>query len=641
MGRTAVLSIVLLAAAAVRADSFRWINAAGGTYADAANWAPLGPPGAADDAVFDAPATYTVAFNADAACANFNVYAGQVWLDLDGHALEASDYVVIAAAPGGDARLFPLPGTFTAAYVSLYGGEGLAELRASGAGTVVQAGELYLDGPTLAIAELGGEFRAVNFSAYGDEFGPAEIFVVGEHSAATVSERFHVTKNAYVTIHAGASATAEILSVWDGDFRADDPNTTVIVGNDVSVLALTGNAEARLGLFAGARLEAAEMWIARFDPNAITATASVGAGASLDIAGRLLISDRGGLFVENARAECGSLDAFVGQLSVFDPGGSMTVHGALTAIGGPGGLSPITVEDGGQITAATTYARGANVFVDGALFSTAGAFVAQTDPNGVTNVFIRGGGVLEADSISLDGAGPGGGTLCSLEGRDAEIRAAATLTADPFTQIYVENGPGIIAAPQFDLDGTLLVFDRARVEGNLTNRGQVYVAGPGSRVLDLVGDYRQELNGRLDFAIYGPSSYGALRATGNLHFLGGSVIIQPAGYQPVKGDVFDLLDFASAENLGATLFLGALSPGLEWDASDLFVTGELRVVGEGTCFGDINGDGVVSLADLTTMLANFGTVGSATPEQGDLDGDMDVDIADLANLLSVFGTTCE
>ncbi|MFN0136776.1 MAG: dockerin type I domain-containing protein [Phycisphaerae bacterium] len=58
------------------------------------------------------------------------------------------------------------------------------------------------------------------------------------------------------------------------------------------------------------------------------------------------------------------------------------------------------------------------------------------------------------------------------------------------------------------------------------------------------------------------------------------------------------------------------------------------------CPGDVNGDRVVDLTDLATLLANFGTAEGATREQGDLDADGDVDLVDLATLLANFGTSC-
>jgi hypothetical protein len=62
--------------------------------------------------------------------------------------------------------------------------------------------------------------------------------------------------------------------------------------------------------------------------------------------------------------------------------------------------------------------------------------------------------------------------------------------------------------------------------------------------------------------------------------------------------------------------------------------------GPAPCPGDVNGDGVVDLADLALLLAHFGTLNGATVGDGDFDGDADVDLADLALLLSAFGSTC-
>jgi hypothetical protein len=63
-------------------------------------------------------------------------------------------------------------------------------------------------------------------------------------------------------------------------------------------------------------------------------------------------------------------------------------------------------------------------------------------------------------------------------------------------------------------------------------------------------------------------------------------------------------------------------------------------LGPTPCPGDINGDGVVELNDLTILLAHFGTLSGATAADGDLNGDGDVDLDDLAQLLSRFGTSC-
>ena len=67
----------------------------------------------------------------------------------------------------------------------------------------------------------------------------------------------------------------------------------------------------------------------------------------------------------------------------------------------------------------------------------------------------------------------------------------------------------------------------------------------------------------------------------------------------------------------------------------------IALVGDAVpCTGDLNGDGVIDISDLATLLANFGMAAGATFEDGDSDGDGDVDIADLAALLSNFGVSC-
>lgn len=57
------------------------------------------------------------------------------------------------------------------------------------------------------------------------------------------------------------------------------------------------------------------------------------------------------------------------------------------------------------------------------------------------------------------------------------------------------------------------------------------------------------------------------------------------------------------------------------------------------CPGDLNGDNIVSLGDLATLLSNFGRSGASYGD-GDLNQDGNVDLNDLAQILSLFGTTC-
>jgi hypothetical protein len=56
-----------------------------------------------------------------------------------------------------------------------------------------------------------------------------------------------------------------------------------------------------------------------------------------------------------------------------------------------------------------------------------------------------------------------------------------------------------------------------------------------------------------------------------------------------------------------------------------------------TCNGDFNGDGVIDLTDLSTLLAQFGCTSGCS---ADMDSDGDVDLTDLATLLALYGHTC-
>jgi len=68
----------------------------------------------------------------------------------------------------------------------------------------------------------------------------------------------------------------------------------------------------------------------------------------------------------------------------------------------------------------------------------------------------------------------------------------------------------------------------------------------------------------------------------------------------------------------------------------------IRLTGAGhLCPGDLNGDGVGGLEDLTLLLSNFGRVGGVDFFDGDFDGDDDTDIEDLTVLLSRIGRFCD
>ena len=84
------------------------------------------------------------------------------------------------------------------------------------------------------------------------------------------------------------------------------------------------------------------------------------------------------------------------------------------------------------------------------------------------------------------------------------------------------------------------------------------------------------------------------------------------------------------------------------DAGAIMTGGDFELIGgfwagaaeDEFCFGDLDGDNDIDLADLAQLLGNYGTPSGAVYEDGDLDADGDVDLADLAGMLAAYGTSC-
>ena len=128
-------------------------------------------------------------------------------------------------------------------------------------------------------------------------------------------------------------------------------------------------------------------------------------------------------------------------------------------------------------------------------------------------------------------------------------------------------------------------------------------------------------------------------ATSQLIWRVGNVVADPMFVNPASGD-YHLAAGSPAINGGDPYFVPT--------DGETDIDGDPRVIGirvdigadEFRLLGDLDADCDVDLSDLVQLLANYGTSGGATIEDGDLDGDADVDLADLASLLSAYGESC-
>src|SRR5262245_34633459 len=117
----------------------------------------------------------------------------------------------------------------------------------------------------------------------------------------------------------------------------------------------------------------------------------------------------------------------------------------------------------------------------------------------------------------------------------------------------------------------------------------------------------------------------------------------PAGWETVDLGIFPprTHDWAILTSHVTQLAFWTITPGEPTNFPGLRVgTDNIRIAWSAApCLGDLDGDGVVGLSDLTLLLSHFGAT-EAEAADGDLDGDADVDLADLTILLSRFGAIC-
>jgi hypothetical protein len=181
--------------------------------------------------------------------------------------------------------------------------------------------------------------------------------------------------------------------------------------------------------------------------------------------------------------------------------------------------------------------------------------------------------------------------------------------------------------------GHLPVFFDLRVppridSDDVIDFGEVFQGDPADEVLTVWNDGDVALwttDGIADL------SY-SISASAGFTAPGGTFVESPGG---AANEHVIVMDTSTTGSMVGTLTIFSNAP----DEPSRIVT-LLGEVLPSTCFGDLDGDDDVDLADLAILLAHYGTTSGAGYADGDLDGDGDVDVADLAQLLAVYGTTC-
>jgi hypothetical protein len=115
------------------------------------------------------------------------------------------------------------------------------------------------------------------------------------------------------------------------------------------------------------------------------------------------------------------------------------------------------------------------------------------------------------------------------------------------------------------------------------------------------------------------TQYDQLHVTGQLSLGGTLAVALISGFTPTAGNSFDILDFGSLIGAFNTILLPALSVGLMWNTSQLYLTGTLNV----NILGDYNSNGIVDTSDYIVWRKTLGQSGSGLAADGNNNGTID------------------
>ena len=157
---------------------------------------------------------------------------------------------------------------------------------------------------------------------------------------------------------------------------------------------------------------------------------------------------------------------------------------------------------------------------------------------------------------------------------------------------------------------------------DLTNPTAGFDAGItwNPEALTITGNYTQAAGATLELNLLNPSQHDVLQVTGTASLAGTlKVTLATGAAAPQLGDMFDILNFASASGGFDTFDLPGLDAGLMWKTSDLVTTGALSVVtalpGDFDFDGDVDGRDFLTwqrdpnVGDLADWQANYGVGG--------------------------------
>ncbi len=323
------------------------------------------------------------------------------------------------------------------------------------------------------------------------------------------------------------------------------------------------------------------------------------------------------------------------------PGAAGTIACESTSIGGFAGSSgdltlagnnvvwdcagDVVVGDGGtgtlDVSNNATLLVGGDLIVANALSSTGTVIVSGQN----TDLTASGSIVIAPDAfVRSDDEAP-------AERGAADERGSLFLTSDAsISAATVEIGRGGFVTGDGAIDATLV-----------TNAGRLS-PGPGTEVFVVFGDYEQTTTGGLPLQIAGINAgaqHDQLFVTGSCQLDGRVTITLNPAFTPVVGNSISLVRAATIAGQFSEVQMPTPPEGLDFEIR-YEATRVNFVVVAATLFGDLNGDGVLSGADLAILLGSWG----ACPDPplvcaADLNNDNIVNAFDLGFLLGAWGAS--
>lgn len=664
--RPLIVGVAALASAAMAtaasASLLLWNNAAGGLASTAGNWSPVQIPLAADDLTFNIAGGYAVTFNNTVQTSRTHTYRiGTATLTASGpHTVTTG--VTIGDLAGDNAVMTLTTGTLTS-------------------------------NANVVIGDASGSIGTLNVNDDDADFivGNAADLIVGNNGDANLN----ITNVGLVQVAdqliVGSNATSSPQVLVDGF-------TVAPIG--VSTLQVLGTGESRIGQGGDALMTVSDGGVADFAGDVVVANGAASLSTIIvedqGLLDSRLIVDGDLLLGRNSSATA----AGAALLDVYT-GGSVDV-GDLLSVGGDvnGGVGDLRVNAGGEVqtvnmqvgVGGTVNLEGGSVTSDNAVvidangevngFGTINADITNTGrllPTG-TGLTINGvltnlpGNLTAGNAIHF---GPGGGFV-GAGTVNAAISGDATSTITPtgtlsiganvangfFSNGDLEVGGNIVNIQ--DSNGAVLTnatLNSGRIEclagigvqnggvvrgdglfvGDITCAGQLdpHLASQSGGLLTIQGDLLMNPTGSVQIEIGGtPASDRSdlIFISGAATFDGTVNITLKNNYTPQRGQQFILVNAVGGRTgtFDALITPTNVCNGVTFE---LVYSTTAAILLVRPPDADTNNDALVNVADLLTVIAQWGPCSNGLPPcgVGNIDGDSDVDVADLLFVISHWG----